>query len=231
MRVVSIVTHIIIFTQFTFSQSTSSLYYGLVKQLNGYEPIYHKEVTFKPSISYSNGAVLDLNITFEDHKVRYQDSHNCGCLTFDGNKFTLPDSVCGGIFSCIDPLSLEMRCFDLGSDTFYSLSFQSCLAGKTVGSSTILYLFRVSSSNITFYPLCSRYGSIECFSDLNGDGQLDFTKISREWTDGDIEVFNFKTYSLSSNSTRFIESAVVENYPFTITSNSQKRLMAKKYRK
>lgn len=106
--------------------------------------------------------------------LEYIDDGNCGKFVIKNKTFPLKDFFETELACDLDLTAYKVYQFRFKRHQYYALE---CINKGSRTSFILIHLFEVGKQSIYYYPLWSRYGSINCIGDFNKDGNLDFLKI------------------------------------------------------
>ncbi|PLK42105.1 hypothetical protein C0V77_22595 [Emticicia sp. TH156] len=90
--------------------------------------------------------------------------------------------------------------FSFGNKNFIALT---CINNGARTSFIFIHLFKLNKDSVLYYPLWSRYGSINCLGDFNNDNVLDFLKIRSNEKQTGSDTFKASIMSLDRSETNF----------------------------
>lgn len=131
-------------------------------------------------------------------------------------------------FAC----DLDVNSFELYKGEFKNKNYLllTCINNGSGGFATtiIFHLFDITNkNNIKYYPLWSRYGSINCFGDFNSDGVLDFLKIRNNEKQTGTDTFKTTLMTLDSLHTIFKDLPQSKHWYFKKIYTKKNRIRIK----
>lgn len=123
------------------------------------------------------GYKFDRSIDLQFYYPKTAADSSCSYFVLNQQKIKITGRFENNFACDLDVSSFQVFKGNLGSKKYILL--KSINSGSGSFATTIVFhLFDVTKkSRVIYYPLWSRYGSINCFGDFDKDGTLDFIKI------------------------------------------------------
>ena len=133
----------------------------------------------------------------------YMYDGNCGIFKIKDKTFPLIENFEDGLACDLDlsfPEAYSVYKFTFKKRQYFVLE---CVNQGSRTSFILVHLFQINKKSIYYYPLWSRYGSVKCLGDFNGDGILDFLKIRNNEKETGYDTFKGTLMSLDSTQNKF----------------------------
>lgn len=152
---------------------------------------------------FSNSKI---NLSFSYPKTSSDSS--CNYFILFGNKISLHNKFEQNFTCDLDINSFQVYVSEFNNRKYLLLN--GINAGSGDFATTIIFLlFDITDKlKIKFYPLWSKYGSINCLDDFNRDGKLDFLKIRNNETKTGSNTFKVSFMSVDNVRFQFEDSLI-----------------------